>query len=230
MANPFPLEPALWAATAPPAPPTPPLDESTSADVCVIGGGYAGLSTALHLSERGAKVVLLEARQVGFGGSGRNGGQVIPGLKYDPDEIVAMFGEERGRRLVDFVGATADVVFNLIERHRMDVPRVRNGWIQGAHTPAAATLVARRAAQWQKRGAPVQVLAKAEADRLLGTEKYLGGWLDRRGGAIQPLAYARGLAKAALAAGVRIHAETAATKLARAGSRWLVTTSRGADV
>src|SRR6516164_10677215 len=206
MPDPFPLEPALWAATSPPAPATPPLDESTSADVCVIGGGYAGLSTALHLAERGTKVVLLEARGVGFGGSGRNGGQVIPGLKYNPDELVAMFGEERGRRLVDFVGGTADLVFDLIARHRMDVPRVRNGWIQGAHTPAAAALVERRAAQWQKHGAPVRVLDKAEADRLLGTEKYLGGWRARRGGAIQPLAYARGLAQAALAAGVRIHA------------------------
>jgi glycine/D-amino acid oxidase-like deaminating enzyme len=230
MADPFPLEPALWAATAPPAPPTPPLEESVSADVCVIGGGYAGLSTALHLAERGTKVVLLEARQVGFGGSGRNGGQVIPGLKYDPDEIVRMFGEERGRRLVDFAGATADAVFDLIERHRMDVPRVRNGWIQGAHTSAATAVVERRAAQWQKLGAPVQVLGKAETDRLLGTSKYLSGWLDRRGGAIQPLAYARGLAKTALAAGVRIHAETAATKLARAHTRWIVATSRGPDV
>ncbi|HEV2551231.1 MAG TPA: FAD-binding oxidoreductase [Stellaceae bacterium] len=230
MADPFPLEPALWAATAPPAPPTPPLEESVSTDVCVVGGGYAGLSTALHLAERGTKVVLLEARAVGFGGSGRNGGQVIPGLKYDPDEIVTMFGEERGRRLVDFAGATADVVFDLIERHRMAVPRVRNGWIQGAHTSDATALVERRAAQWQKLGAPVQVLSKTEADRLLGTEKYLGGWLDRRGGAIQPLAYVRGLAKAALAAGVRIHAETAATRLTRAGTRWIVATSRGASV
>src|SRR5262249_61835466 len=88
----------------------------------------------------------------------------------------------------------------------------------------------RPAAQGQKRGARVQVLQKAEADRLLGTEKYLGGWLDRRGGAIQPLAYARGLAKAALAAGVRIHADTPATKLGRAGSRRRVPTPRAPDV
>src|SRR5262249_16463811 len=132
-------------------------------------------------------------------------------------------------RVVDCVGATADVVFDLIERHRMDVPRARNGWIQGAHTEAATALVERRAAQWQKLGAPVDVLSKNETDRLLGTEKYLGGWLDRRGGAIQPLAYARGLAKAALAAGVRIHAETAATRLAPAGTRCIVSLPRGRD-
>ena len=123
----FPLEPSLWAATASKAPPTPPLHQSVTADVCIIGGGYAGLSTALHLTERGISVVLLEAKEPGFGASGRNGGQVIPGLKFDPDELVQMFGTERGEKLVDFAGRTADVVFDLIARHRMDVPHVRKG-------------------------------------------------------------------------------------------------------
>src|SRR5437868_14408064 len=85
MADPFPLEASLWSATAPPAPATPPLEDATQADVCVIGGGYAGLSTALHLAERGVSTIVLEAKEPGYGGSGRNGGQVIPGLKYDPD-------------------------------------------------------------------------------------------------------------------------------------------------
>src|SRR5262245_57034881 len=104
MTNPFPLQPALWAATAPPAPPTPPLETSARADVCIVGAGYAGLSTALHLAERGVRVIVLEANEPGFGGSGRNGGQVIPGLKYDPDDLEAMFGGERGQRLVAFAG------------------------------------------------------------------------------------------------------------------------------
>ena len=105
MTEPCPLEPSLWAATAPPAPSTPPLAESVAADVCIVGAGYCGLSTALHLAERGIKAVVLEAKEPGFGGSGRNGGQVIPGLKFDPDELEAMFGPERGPRLVDFVGS-----------------------------------------------------------------------------------------------------------------------------
>ncbi|HXA71603.1 MAG TPA: FAD-binding oxidoreductase [Stellaceae bacterium] len=230
MTEPFPLAPSLWAATATPAPPAPPLEESTSADVCIVGGGFAGLSTALHLAERGIRALVLEAREPGWGASGRNGGQVIPGLKYDPDEIVAMFGAERGQRLIEFAGGTADIVFQLIEKHRMDVPRTRNGWIQGAHTAAAVELVRSRAEQWSRLGAPVQFLDKPAADRLLGTDKYLGGWLDRRGGAIQPLSYARGLAKAALDAGARIHGETPATRLVRAGARWSVQTGRGATV
>jgi glycine/D-amino acid oxidase-like deaminating enzyme len=230
MTEPFPLAPALWTATAAPAPPTTPLEESTSADVCIIGGGYAGLSTALHLAERGIRALVLEAREPGWGASGRNGGQVIPGLKYDPDEVVGMFGAERGQRLIEFAGGAADVAFDLIEKHRMDVPRNRSGWIQGAHTTANVELVRSRAAQWSRLGASVQFLDKPEVARLTGTDKYLGGWLDRRGGAIQPLSYARGLAKAALAAGARIHGETPATRLARASARWTVETGRGNTV
>jgi glycine/D-amino acid oxidase-like deaminating enzyme len=230
MAEPFPLSPSLWAATAPPAVATPPLAAPARADVCVIGGGYCGLSAALHLAEQGADTILLEAREPGWGGSGRNGGQVIPGLKYDPAELRAKFGEEHGRRLVDFAGRTADTVFDLIDRHAMDVPHVRAGWIQGAHTEAGLAEVARRAEQWSAWGASTELLDRAAAARKLGTDSYLGGWIDRRGGAIQPLAFARGLARAALAAGARIHGGTAVTKLERRGERWHVETDRGVAV
>ena len=230
MAEPFPLEPSLWAATAQPAPPTPPLAESARADVCIIGAGYAGLSTALHLAERGARAIVLEAQEPGFGGSGRNGGQVIPGLKYDPDELEAVFGPERGPRLVQFAGSTADVVFDLIARFRMDVPHVRDGWIQGAHSSAAVKEVRRRAEQWARRGAQATFLDKAETDRHLGGGEYLASWIDRRGGGIQPLSFARGLAKAALAAGATIHGQTPATGLYRDQGGWTVETGAGARV
>lgn len=228
--TPFPLAPSLWAATAAPPPDTQPLAQFAQADVLVVGGGYAGLSTALHLAEQGVRVALLEAREIGFGGSGRNGGQVIPGLKYDPDALVSMFGAERGERLVRFAGATADAVFNLIERHAMDVPHVRRGWIQGAHNPAALKLAHARAAQWARHGADAQPLDKAEVTRLIGTDRYLGGWVDRRAGAVQPLSYARGLARAALNAGAVIHTDTPVTRLQREGGKWVATTAGGARV
>jgi glycine/D-amino acid oxidase-like deaminating enzyme len=230
MAKPFPLEPSLWAATAQPASPAPPLVQSARADVCIIGGGYAGLSTALHLAERGASAIVLEANEPGYGGSGRNGGQVIPGLKYDPDELEQLFGPERGPRLVQFAGSTADVVFDLIAKHRMDVPHVRDGWIQGAHSPAAVSEVRARAEQWARRGAPVEFLDRSETDRHLGGGGYLASWIDRRGGGIQPLSFARGLAKAAQAAGALIHGQTAATGLYREQGRWAVETRAGARV
>src|SRR5260221_13221700 len=91
---------SLWAATAAePAFEPPSLEGEARADVVVIGGGFTGVSTALHLAERGISVVLLEAAEIGWGASGRNGGQVIPGLKSDPDEIEAALGPDRGARL-----------------------------------------------------------------------------------------------------------------------------------
>src|SRR5215469_1948144 len=231
MPEPFPLAPSLWAATAPPAQPTPPLETSARADVCVIGAGYAGLSTALALAERGIQTIVLEAREPGWGGSGRNGGQVIPGLKYDPDELEEMFGPELGKRLVDFIGGTADVVFDLIEKHHMNVPHQRKGWIQGAHTEAGLDLVKQRAAQWARRGVDgARELSAQDAGQLIGTDKYLGGWVDPRGGAIQPLAYARELARVAIAAGAAIHGQSPVTKLDRAGGKWVATTASGASV
>ncbi|HEV2677061.1 MAG TPA: FAD-binding oxidoreductase [Aliidongia sp.] len=230
MAEPFPLSPSLWAATAPPSAATPPLGEPTRADVCVIGGGYCGLSAALHLAEQGTDTVLLEAREPGWGASGRNGGQVIPGLKYDPADLKAKVGDERGRALVDFAGRTADTVFDLIDRHSMDVPHVRAGWIQGAHTETGLSEVARRAEQWAAWGAETELLDRNAVARKLGTDSYLGGWVDKRGGAIQPLAFARGLVRAAQAAGARIHGETKVTRLEPRGTRWHVETDRGVAV
>ena len=221
---------SLWAATAPPAPPTPPLDASTRADVCVIGGGYCGLSAALHLAEQGANVVLLEAREPGWGASGRNGGQVIPGLKYDPAELLSMCGPERGRALVEFAGRTADSVFGLIDRRAMDVPHVRAGWTQGAHTESGLRAAEQRATQWAALGARTESLDRDEIARKLGTSAYLGGWVDRRGGAIQPLAFARGLARAAQAAGARVHGQTRAIDMEPYGARWRIATNRNFSV
>lgn len=230
MAEPFPLQPSLWHATAPAAPHTPPLASDVRADVCIVGAGYAGLSTALHLAEAGVSVVVLEAREPGWGASGRNGGQVIPGIKYDPSEIVSKYGPEAGEALVSFVGSTANLVFGLIEKHGMEVPHRRAGWIQGAHTPAMVEAVKRRAEQWGMRGVAARVLDADAASRLLGTDRYLGGWLDPRGGGVQPLAYARGLARAAQKAGAAIHGQSPVTDLRREGSNWVVRTAQGASV
>ncbi len=227
MAEPFSLQPSLWHATASPAIATPPLDASASVDVCVIGGGYAGLSTALHLAEAGVRVALLEAHEPGWGGSGRNGGQVIPGIKYDPNELEAKFGSEAGKALARFVGSTADRVFDLIDKHAMDVPNMRRGWIQGAHAPEMVETVKRRAADWENRGAPTEFLDEEAMATALGARQYLAGWVDRRGGAVQPLAYARGLAKAAAKAGAAIHGKTRVSGLRRDGAGFEVSTERG---
>jgi len=112
----------------------------------------------------------------------------------------------------------------------MDVAHVRRGWIQGSHTPAALKMAERRARDWSVQGVAAQLLDRAETARLLGTDKYLGGWLDPRGGGVQPLSYARGLARAAIAAGVVIHTNSPATKLLQNNGQWQVTTAGGAQV
>lgn len=226
----YPLSHSLWAATASAAPETHVLQASLRADVAIVGAGFCGLSTALHLAEAGARVVVLDAQEIGFGGSGRNGGQVIPGIKYDPSEIVAKFGAEQGQKVIDFVGGTADTVFDLIEKHAMDVPHVRRGWIQGAHTAAALQLAERRVRDWRAQGVAARMLDKAAVSALLGTDAYLGGWLDPRGGGIQPLSFAYGLAKAAQQRGVSIHTGSAVTSLAPERGGWTLKTAAGAEV
>jgi len=224
-----PLE-SLWTATAPPASPTPSLDASVTTDVLVVGAGYTGLSTALHLAESGTGVCVLEAHEPGWGASGRNGGQVNPTLKHDPEELVRRFGPEAAGNLIAAVDASADLVFDLIERHRIDCDPVRNGWIQAAYSEKAVAAMHARAAQWQSRGAQVAVLGRDDVAQRVGTDVFAGGWLDKRAGSLHPLGYARGLARAAQRAGARIHGGTEALSLAPHGSRWRAQTSTGAVV
>ncbi len=221
------LPDSLWAATAPLGPICPPLSADRSADLCVVGGGFTGLSAAYHAAEAGAEVVLVEAAEPGWGAAGRNGGQVIPGLKLDPDDLERRFGAERGRRLTDFAGSAADFVFELVAKHRIDCGARRQGWIHAVHGRAALPLEEERARQWQARGVTLEMLDRDQVAAALGTDEYIAGILDPRGGWLQPLAYARGLARAAQSAGVSLHGMSPATQIDRNADRWQITTPSG---
>ncbi len=214
---------SLWEATAPAAPDLPTVRGELRADIAVVGAGFTGLSAALHLAESGRDVVAIDAEAPGWGASGRNGGQVIAGVKYDPDVLERM----NGQALVAIVGAGPDLVFDLIAKHAIDCAPVRNGWLQLAVSEATMRVASARATQWQARGAPVRVLDAREAARLSGSGAYVGGWLDLRGGTVQPLAYARGLASAAQRRGARIFAASPAIGLTREGDGWRVETPQG---
>lgn len=219
---------ALWASTAAPPPETPPLRGDRRADVCVIGGGFTGLSAALHLAEAGVETVLLEAERPGFGASGRNHGQVVPGYsKHSPDEIVARFGTERGEAMNQWVQDSANLVFDLIRKHHIDCDAVQNGWLMPAHNEERLAVVRTKYEQWARRGAPVDFLDRAQTEAITGSPHYIGTWLHRRGGNIQPLSYARGLARAAQQAGAAIHAASPALSLDRVGTDWRITTPGG---
>jgi glycine/D-amino acid oxidase-like deaminating enzyme len=203
---------------------------SRQADVAIVGAGYSGLAAALQLVESGASVVVLESGEPGWGASGRNGGQVIPGLKSDPDELVATFGPEAGEHLARVAGGAADTVFALIARQGIDCEARQCGWIQPAFADADLGLIARRAEQWQRRGAPVEVLDRDTVRKLVGSPIYRGGWIDRRAGSVQPLSYSRGLARAAQQAGALVCGGSRVIALARDGGRWKVTTAHGPTV
>ncbi|MBM3573059.1 MAG: FAD-binding oxidoreductase, partial [Alphaproteobacteria bacterium] len=196
----------LWARLAPAGPRTEPLRGEERADIAVIGAGYTGLSAALHLAEAGVSVRVLEANQIGSGASGRNNGQVIPTLtRHDPRAIRAFLGEPWAERFVKLLVGSADLVFGLIRRHGIDCDAVQTGWIQPAHSPGRAELARRRAEQWHDAGAPAAFLDRDELAAMVGARGYHGGWINRSGGHVNPLALARGLAGAAMKAGARIH-------------------------
>jgi glycine/D-amino acid oxidase-like deaminating enzyme len=224
----FPALPdSLWAATAPPAPDCPPLCEDRSVELAVVGGGFTGLSAAYHAAEAGAEVALLEAAEPGWGAAGRNGGQVIPGFKLDPDDLERRFGAERGKRMVDFSSRAPDLVFELVSKHGIDCGARRAGWIHAVHGRAALAREEDRVRQWRARGAALEMLDGEQIAAILGTREYIAGLLDPRGGWLQPLAYARGLARAARAAGARLHGRSPATRIDRSADGWKIATPSG---
>ena len=219
--------PNLYRDTAERAVPTPPLDGDVRADVVVVGGGFTGLSAALHLAQMGAKVVLLEAEEPGWGASGRNGGQVNPGLKHDPDTVERHFGVDLGRRMNALAGAAPGFVFELIDRHGIACEARRNGTLRAAVREKHAAHVKSSAQQWIRRGAPVELLEGAALAAVVGTDRYVAAMWDRRGGDLNPLSYARGLARAALRAGAAVHGGSRALSLTGAGAGWTVRTDSG---
>ncbi len=222
-----PLPPSLYADTALPAIPTPPLDGDRRVSVAVIGAGFTGLSSALHLAEQGVDVTVLEAHEPGWGASGRNGGQVNPGLKHDPDDVEARFGADLGRRMIALSWNAPKVVFDLVTRHQISCEASQSGTVRAAYTEGGAAEVRRGFEQGARRGMPVELLERQRINAATGTERYLCALLDRRGGHLNPLAFARGLTRAAVQAGAKVHGATPVTKVHRDGSTWSIATPSG---
>lgn len=233
MSTPIAWPPSLWAAATPPGKAWPALENSVSTDVAVIGAGFTGLSTALHLRRMGIDVTVIEAAEPGWGASGRNNGQVIPTLSGpDPDDVIARHGAA-GERMVHLVRDCASILFDLVRAEGIEAQAEaeQNGWIQPVHSPGRIRIAERRVRQWSAQGAPVEMLSPETLRERLGSDAWYGGWWNPTGGHVNPLGLARGLAMAADRAGARIHARTPVLSMSRhtdtAGSRWRLRTARG---
>ncbi|MDQ2091830.1 NAD(P)/FAD-dependent oxidoreductase [Marimonas arenosa] len=218
---------SLWDDTAEEPPHDRPLAGNTTCDLAIVGGGYTGLSTALHAAERGLSAHVLEARSIGFGGSGRNVGYVNAGLWLPPQDVEAELGAELGRSLVQTLGEMPAYVFELIEKHQIRCEATRRGTIHAAHSPKGLADLARRADGWAALGAPVRLLDAAETADRTGSSGFHGGLLDPRAGTINPMGYARGLARAAMAAGATVSTGVTVTALTNTNGLWQLTTPGG---
>jgi glycine/D-amino acid oxidase-like deaminating enzyme len=231
MTRPLQWPPSIWAAATPEGPAWPALDTSISTDVAVIGAGFTGLSTALHLARQGIAVTVIEAAEPGWGASGRNNGQVIPTLtRPDPEDIIARHGEA-GERLVHLIRDSAANLFDLIRAEGIAAEAEQTGWIQPVHTPGRMRIAQRRQRQWAAHGAPAELLSAREISERLGSQAWHGGWWNPTGGHINPLALARGLAQAAHRAGARLYARTPVLSMTRtttgSDSGWVLGTAAG---
>jgi len=221
------IKTSLWGKTADDLPELDRLRGDLRVDVLVIGAGFCGLSTALHLAEQGIQVAIVEAHEPGWGASGRNGGQVIPGLKIFPDEMVRRYGRERGEGIAKTAGAAPQLVFDLIKKYRIDCDLLQTGWIQLAKGPFGLRTIEDHVKQWGQRAALVRKLTREHVAAKTGTAAYAGGLIDDRGGNLHPLKYARGLARACLDLGVSIYRDSPALSVTESADRWLVTTVGG---
>ena len=217
----------IWELSAAPAPSGTSLETDLHCDVLIIGGGYSGLSTALHLKDTGLNVALIEAHSIGWGASGRNGGHVIPLIRLDPDGIISALGHTQGRRLLAMISESADYVFSLIEQYNIDCAAERNGWIQAIHSQAQMQVAKARVQQWQSFNSNMEVFDANASAELMGTKAYLGALVLKSAGHINPLSYARGLAQAVIKEGIKVFTDTPALGIEPAGSRWLVKTPKG---
>ena len=198
------------------------------ADAVVIGAGITGSTLAVHLRESGKSVVQLEAKEPGWGGSGRAFGSVVPCHKNSEEAIIRHYGEQRGTRLIDALAHGPALVSKLLNRYNINAAYAGGGWAFGAHSKPFYKKLQKRAEYWQARDADVEYLNAAEFSQVIGSDYYRGGLIDRRALSVNPYAYARGLFKTAHQLGAKQYTNTPAVDVKQRQNRtWRVETPKG---
>lgn len=210
----------MWSKTGGPKPDTVALSQIESCDVLIVGGGYNGVTAGLYCAEQGAKVLLVEAQEIGSGASGRNAGQVNPGQFLSPEQILRTLGPDYGPKFLKDLGGAPDLVRDMIRKHSIDCSVDERPIVRCATTPGKVRELEKQTADWQALGANVQMVYGSELERMNGSTRYEAALIDHRGFTIQPLAYVRGLARVAVEKGLRIAVNTRVTALERHGAGW----------
>lgn len=209
-----------YALTAPPALATRPLQGDVRADIAIVGAGFTGLIAARELAQRGANVILIEASEIGTGGSGRNHGQCIPVFGYLDPKILPQKG-------CDLLRDAGQLVFDDIARGQIECEAVQRGTLAAAHSAKGLKRSRAGHAKYAALGKSGDYLSREAVAELTGTDRFMGGGVHQDGGHLNPLAYARGLARVAMEAGAIIHTNSPVTSLRRDGDRWLLGTPEG---
>jgi gamma-glutamylputrescine oxidase len=216
-----------YAATANPSPARPPLQGEVSCDVCIVGAGFSGISTGLHLAEKGYKVVILEAVKVAFGASGRNGGQIINGYSRDYDTILGRYGADTAKALLNMSFEGGDIIRERIRKYDIRCDH-KPGSFFAAFTPAQMKFLERRKGIWESAGHDgLEMFDKTRThDEVSDTGLYTGGLLDRRGGHIHPLNLVLGQAAAIESLGGKIYEQSRVTHIDK-GAQPVAHTAQG---
>jgi glycine/D-amino acid oxidase-like deaminating enzyme len=228
MAQFSPFEDTLWFATAPAGPPVPPLTTTVQADVCIVGGGYTGLTTAIVLARSGRRVVVLERKEPGFGGSGRNAGHCTPTFTHHSlEELHKMLGAPWADRLIQRQIRANRHVTQLIRDYKIACEWVQNGYVMGALRPGQLPSLKAKVASYNAAGARTRMLDRQEMAAMTGSPRFFGGWFHEEAGHLNPLAYARGLARAVIQEGGAIYGDTPVTDCQPSGQQWHLKTLHG---
>ena len=196
-------------------------------DIVIVGAGFTGLSAAIHCTENGMSCHVIEAEHVGYGGSGRNTGLVNAAAWLPPQDVIKQLGAKAGKKFVDIFSDAPSFVFGLIKKYNIECEVTNTGTIHAAHGKLGFVDLQYRKSEWDRLGAPVDLLSADETAELTGTRRFYGALVDKRAGTINPMGYCRGLARAALQNGAKLTTNCRVHNVIKENDGWRIITSNG---